>query len=232
MKGERNVRGMLVAIDHSPATARVLAAARDLAWLSQGEVWVVHVREHQGGGRDRRTARPSPRRDHHHGLARPGPTAGTSLGQHRTRSLPPIARRPWWPTRRTSSAPGRSSPCRPGIPRPGCRPWCRRLARPVTSFQHSFIVSERGTAAIWGHDASSQAGQIIGQVAHPSVRDELRQAASDLGFAAIGPVMDAPLVPATGDIRSCWRPRQSATLIAEPAGNGLKSTGRRKHSDD
>jgi|ERR1700722_12349319 nucleotide-binding universal stress UspA family protein len=42
---------MVVAIDHSPATARVLAAARDLALLSQGEVWVVHVREHQGGGR-------------------------------------------------------------------------------------------------------------------------------------------------------------------------------------
>ena len=53
----------------------------------------------------------------------------------------------------------------------------------VTSFQHSFIVSEQGTAAIWGHDASSQADQIVGQVAHPSVREELRQAARDLGFA-------------------------------------------------
>lgn len=42
---------ILVAIDHSPATERVLAAARDLARLSRGEVWVVHVREHQGGGR-------------------------------------------------------------------------------------------------------------------------------------------------------------------------------------
>jgi hypothetical protein len=29
-----------------------------------------------------------------------------------------------------------------------------RLAGPVTSFQHSFIVSEQGTAAIWGHDAN------------------------------------------------------------------------------
>ncbi|HEX9031771.1 MAG TPA: acetyl-CoA hydrolase/transferase C-terminal domain-containing protein, partial [Streptosporangiaceae bacterium] len=28
-----------------------------------------------------------------------------------------------------------------------------RLAGPVTSFQHSFIVSEQGTAAIWGHHA-------------------------------------------------------------------------------
>jgi acyl-CoA hydrolase len=57
-----------------------------------------------------------------------------------------------------------------------------RLAGPVTSFQHSFIVSEQGTAAIWGHDAATQAEQIIDQVAHPSVRDELRQAGHDLGF--------------------------------------------------
>jgi acyl-CoA hydrolase len=57
-----------------------------------------------------------------------------------------------------------------------------RLAGPVTSFQHSFIVSEQGTAAIWGHDASDQARQIIGQVAHPSVRDELRAAGRELGF--------------------------------------------------
>jgi acyl-CoA hydrolase len=57
-----------------------------------------------------------------------------------------------------------------------------RLAGPVTSFQHSFIVSEQGTGAIWGHDAATQAGQIIDQVAHPSVRDELRQGARGLGF--------------------------------------------------
>jgi len=57
-----------------------------------------------------------------------------------------------------------------------------RLAGPVTSFQHSFIVSEQGTAAIWGHDASAQAEQIITQVAHPSARDELRAAGHGLGF--------------------------------------------------
>ena len=53
---------------------------------------------------------------------------------------------------------------------------------PVTSFQHSFIVSDQGTAAIWGHDASEQAEQIIAQVAHPRVRDELREAGRALGF--------------------------------------------------
>jgi acyl-CoA hydrolase len=57
-----------------------------------------------------------------------------------------------------------------------------RLAGPVTSFQHSFIVSEQGTAAIWGNDANTQAGQLIDQVAHPSARDELREAGRGLGF--------------------------------------------------
>jgi acyl-CoA hydrolase len=55
-------------------------------------------------------------------------------------------------------------------------------AGPVTSFQHSFIVSDQGTAAVWGYDASAQAEQIIAQVAHPSVRDQLRDAGRELGF--------------------------------------------------
>jgi nucleotide-binding universal stress UspA family protein len=37
---------ILVAIDHSEISDRVLAAARDLAALSKGEVWVLHLREH------------------------------------------------------------------------------------------------------------------------------------------------------------------------------------------
>jgi acyl-CoA hydrolase len=57
-----------------------------------------------------------------------------------------------------------------------------RLTGPVTSFQHSFIVSEQGTAVIWGHDATAQAAQIIDEVAHPSVRDELREAGRGFGF--------------------------------------------------
>ena len=57
-----------------------------------------------------------------------------------------------------------------------------RLGGPVTSFQHSFIVSEQGTAAIWGYDAFAQAEQIIDQVAHPSAREELRKAGRGLGF--------------------------------------------------
>jgi len=56
------------------------------------------------------------------------------------------------------------------------------LAGPVTSFQHSFIVSDQGTAGIWGHDASAQAEQIITQVAHPAARDGLHEAGRRLGF--------------------------------------------------
>jgi nucleotide-binding universal stress UspA family protein len=36
---------VLVAIDHSAITERVLAAARELASLSKGEIWVLHLRE-------------------------------------------------------------------------------------------------------------------------------------------------------------------------------------------
>ncbi|MCT2587925.1 acetyl-CoA hydrolase/transferase family protein [Actinophytocola gossypii] len=57
-----------------------------------------------------------------------------------------------------------------------------RLAGPVTSFQHSFIVSEQGTATVWGRDAGDQAQQVIDNVAHPDVRDELRDAGRQLGF--------------------------------------------------
>jgi nucleotide-binding universal stress UspA family protein len=38
---------VLVAIDHSEVSERVLAAARDLALLSKGEVWVLHLRERE-----------------------------------------------------------------------------------------------------------------------------------------------------------------------------------------
>lgn len=57
-----------------------------------------------------------------------------------------------------------------------------RLTGPVTSFQHSFIVSEQGIAPIWGFDASAQAARLIDQVAHPSARAGLSAAAAELGF--------------------------------------------------
>jgi acyl-CoA hydrolase len=56
------------------------------------------------------------------------------------------------------------------------------LPVPCTSIQHGFIVSEQGTAAIWGHDHVTQAAQIISQVAHPVARDELTEAGRRLGL--------------------------------------------------
>lgn len=56
------------------------------------------------------------------------------------------------------------------------------LSGPVTSFQHSFLVSEQGVATIWGHDTDAQAREIIDHVAHPRARDQLRAAAHNLGL--------------------------------------------------
>jgi nucleotide-binding universal stress UspA family protein len=38
---------ILVAVDHSEISDRALLAARDLALLSNGEVWVLHLRERE-----------------------------------------------------------------------------------------------------------------------------------------------------------------------------------------
>ena len=38
---------ILVAVDHSEVSDRALDAARDLALLSKGEVWVLHMRERE-----------------------------------------------------------------------------------------------------------------------------------------------------------------------------------------
>jgi len=42
---------ILVAVDHSAPSARALEAARELASLSQGEVWVLHLREREMMGK-------------------------------------------------------------------------------------------------------------------------------------------------------------------------------------
>jgi nucleotide-binding universal stress UspA family protein len=40
---------LLVAVDHSEVSPRVIAAAKDLADLAKGKVWVLHVREREFG---------------------------------------------------------------------------------------------------------------------------------------------------------------------------------------
>ena len=40
---------ILVAVDHSELSDKAVLAARDLATLSHGEVWVLHLREREIG---------------------------------------------------------------------------------------------------------------------------------------------------------------------------------------
>ena len=42
---------ILVAVDHSKMSDRAVLAARDLAVLSKGEVWVLHLREREMGSK-------------------------------------------------------------------------------------------------------------------------------------------------------------------------------------
>jgi acyl-CoA hydrolase len=57
------------------------------------------------------------------------------------------------------------------------------LTTPVTSFQHGFVVSERGTAQVWGEPQDEQARLLVDRVAHPDAREALREAGRGLGLA-------------------------------------------------
>jgi acyl-CoA hydrolase len=57
------------------------------------------------------------------------------------------------------------------------------IDEPLTSFQPSAVVTEQGTADLWGRSDRDQAHELITQAAHPSVRDELREEALALGLA-------------------------------------------------
>jgi len=57
------------------------------------------------------------------------------------------------------------------------------IDEPVTSFQHSAIITEQGVAEIFGHDQAHQCWSIINKASHPSVRDELWEEAHALGLA-------------------------------------------------
>ena len=57
-----------------------------------------------------------------------------------------------------------------------------RITDPVTSFQHSYVVTEQGVADCFGHSQAQQAQNIINNAAHPSVRDELTAAAHEMGL--------------------------------------------------
>jgi len=53
---------------------------------------------------------------------------------------------------------------------------------PVTSFQHTAVVTEQGVAEIFGNDEKRQAHQLVEHAAHPRVREELREEAAALGL--------------------------------------------------
>ncbi|MDQ1667256.1 MAG: hypothetical protein QOH75_3287 [Actinomycetota bacterium] len=55
---------------------------------------------------------------------------------------------------------------------------------PVTSFQHTAVVTEQGVAEVFGHDERTQAEHLIEQAAHPRVREELWEEAVALGLAS------------------------------------------------
>ena len=57
-----------------------------------------------------------------------------------------------------------------------------RLMDPVTSFQHSAVVTEQGCAHIFGRSQRAQAKLIIDQAAHPDAREQLRERAVALGL--------------------------------------------------
>ena len=56
------------------------------------------------------------------------------------------------------------------------------LDEPVTSFMHSAVVTEHGTAEIVGADQSTIARRLIDEAADPRARDELREAGAELGL--------------------------------------------------
>ena len=58
-----------------------------------------------------------------------------------------------------------------------------RLTDPVTSFQHSAVVTEQGCARIFGRSQRAQAQLIIEHAAHPDARDQLREHSAPLSLA-------------------------------------------------
>ena len=57
-----------------------------------------------------------------------------------------------------------------------------RLLDPVTSFQHSAVVTEQGCAEIFGRSQRAQAQLIIDRAAHPDARAWLREEAAAMGL--------------------------------------------------
>jgi acyl-CoA hydrolase len=57
-----------------------------------------------------------------------------------------------------------------------------KLTTPVTSFQHSYVVTEQGVAACFGHPTEEQALNIIKHAAHPDAKAELEKSAAEMNL--------------------------------------------------
>ena len=66
-----------------------------------------------------------------------------------------------------------------------------RLADPVTSFQHSAVITEQGCAQIFGRSQRAQARLIIEHAAHPDAREWLREESASMGLGAKTPTPTA-----------------------------------------
>jgi acyl-CoA hydrolase len=66
-------------------------------------------------------------------------------------------------------------------PKADCSTIVAALDGPATSFQHSFVVTEQGTASVWPGTSRDQTRHLI-DVAHPDARAALQCAASQRGL--------------------------------------------------
>lgn len=67
-----------------------------------------------------------------------------------------------------------------------------RLADPLTSYQHSAVITEHGCAHVFGRSERAQARLIIEQAAHPDAREWLREAVAGGGGSGEAAQRQAP----------------------------------------
>jgi acyl-CoA hydrolase len=60
-----------------------------------------------------------------------------------------------------------------------------RLECPVTSFQHSAVITEQGCASVFGRSHRAQARLLIEQAAHPDAREELAAQAAGMALGGV-----------------------------------------------
>jgi acyl-CoA hydrolase len=100
------------------------------------------------------------------------------------------------------------------------------LEGPVTSFQHTAVITEQGTAEVMGWDAQSQARHLIEQAAHPSVRSELWEDARELDLADSS-LEGADHVPGTktssGTRQEAMNPPSESRGLPSPATKGSRA---------